>query len=112
MGEQLAAAGGGEIRLGGRLASTAVKDVGLAEDRAGVAGDRPDVLGLEAERCVADAGGQRGVNGAAQGGVEQGRRVAARAALTGRSRDRVQWWARAADADSPGRAGPPLSRPG
>ena len=64
-------------RLRGRLAAAAVEDVRLAEDAAGVAGDRAHVLGLEAERGVADAGRQGGVDGAAEGRVEQGRGVAA-----------------------------------
>ena len=64
-------------RLGGRLFAAAVEDVGLAEDAAGVAGDRAHVLGLEAERGVADAGRQGRVDGAAEGRVEQGRGVAA-----------------------------------
>ena len=76
-GEQLAAVGGGQGRLRGRLFAAAVEDGRLAEDAAGVAGDRAHVLGLEPERGVADAGGQGRVDGAAEGRVEQGRGVAA-----------------------------------
>ena len=46
---------GGEAGLGGRLFAAAVDDGALAEDAAGVAADRPQVLDLEAERGVADA---------------------------------------------------------
>ena len=77
VGEQLAALGRGQRRLGGRLFAAAVEDGGLAEDAAGVAGDRAHELGLEAERGVADAGRQRRVDGAAERRVEQGRGVAA-----------------------------------
>ncbi len=77
VGEQLAALGRPQVGLGRRLFAAAVEDVGLAEDAAGVAADRPHVLGLKAERGVGDAGGERGVDGAAEGRVEQGRGVAA-----------------------------------
>ena len=77
VGEQLAAVGGGQRRLRGRLFAPPVEDVRLAEDPAGVAGDRAHVLRLEAERRVADPGRERGVDGAAESRVEQGRRVAA-----------------------------------
>ena len=77
MGEQLAGVGGGQVRLRGRLLATAVEDRRLAEDPAGVAGDRAHVLRLQPERGVADAGRQRGVDGAAEGRVEQRRGVAA-----------------------------------
>ena len=68
---------GGEARLGGRLAAAAVDDGALGEDAAGVAGDRPQVLDLEAERGVADAERQRRVDRAAEHRVEDRRRVAA-----------------------------------
>ena len=69
--------GGGQLRLRGRLFAAAVEDARLAQHAAGVAGDRPHELGLEAERGVGDAGRQGRVDGAAEGRVEQGRRVAA-----------------------------------
>ena len=77
MGEQLAAVSRPQARLRGGLAAAAVKHLGAAQHPAGVAADRAHELRLQAERGVTDAGGQRRVYGAAQGGVQQGRGVAA-----------------------------------
>src|SRR4051794_34603018 len=75
--EQLAVVGRGEVGLDRRLAAAAVEDIGLAEDTPDIAGDRAHVLGLEAKRGVADAGGQGRVDRTAEGRIEQRRRIAA-----------------------------------
>jgi hypothetical protein len=77
VGQQLAAVRVYQAGLSGRLPAAAVEHLALGVDPGDLPGQRPHQLHLERQRRVADSGGQRSVDRAAERRVEQGRRVAA-----------------------------------
>ncbi len=88
----------------GGLLAAAVEDGRLAEDAAGVAGDRPHELRLQPERGVADSGRERRVDGAA----ERASRAGSRRSRRGRRRSGCSAPRRVRPRRSPS---PPPARP-
>src|SRR5215210_4427824 len=76
-GEELARLRGRQLRLGDRVPPTPVDDHRLGADLARVPRDRPQVLDLERLAGVADSRRERGVDRAAERGVEDGRGITA-----------------------------------